>query len=73
MLATLWLGLARRKPGLAEPAAGVDYALYARLSTDLLPEQVDEHSGEPAWIVPLTWSHAMFVLAVRSDLPVRHA
>lgn len=30
----------------------------------LLPEQVDQHHGGPAWVVPLTWSHAMFVLVV---------
>jgi glucoamylase len=69
VLATLWLGLTRRTPGAAEPAAGLDYALHARTSTDLLPEQVDEHTGEPAWIVPLTWSHAMYVLACRPDPP----
>lgn len=29
---------------------------------NLLPEQVDKHNGQPAWVIPLTWSHAMFVL-----------
>jgi len=29
----------------------------------LLPEQVDKSRGGPAWVVPLSWSHAMFVLA----------
>jgi glucoamylase len=68
VLATLWLGLATRSRGdvLAD---GVGYALRARTSTGLLPEQVDATTGAPAWIVPLTWSHAMFALAVRPDLP----
>src|SRR5207237_350768 len=33
----------------------------------LLPEQVRE-DGSPVWVLPLTWSHAMFVLAARPEL-----
>jgi glucoamylase len=67
VLTTLWLGLVRRQPGTKEPAVGIDYALRAATSTGLLPEQVDAATGEPAWIVPLTWSHAMYVLACHPD------
>jgi glucoamylase len=67
VLATLWLGLATRPPGAAVLAEGVGYALRARTTTGLLPEQVDADTGAPAWIVPLTWSHAMYALAVRPD------
>ncbi len=67
VLARLWLGLALRAPGAAVPADGVAYALRAATSTSLLPEQVDEQTGQPVWVVPLTWSHAMFVLACRPD------
>ncbi|MTV25944.1 hypothetical protein FTX61_11070 [Nitriliruptoraceae bacterium ZYF776] len=67
VLTTLWLGLARRAPGEAVAADEVHYAVHAATSTGLLPEQVDERTGEPAWIVPLTWSHAMLVLALRPD------
>jgi glucoamylase len=67
VLTTLWLGLVRRQRGAPVPAAGLDYAARAATSTGLLPEQVDAATGEPAWIVPLTWSHAMFVLACRPD------
>jgi glucoamylase len=69
VLTTLWMGLVRRRPGAAEPADGLDYARRAATSTGLLPEQVDAVTGEPAWIVPLTWSHAMYVLACRPDPP----
>ena len=31
---------------------------------DLLPEQIDKITGRPAWVLPLTWSHAMFILTV---------
>jgi glucoamylase len=67
VLTTLWLGLVRRRPGSVGPADGVAYACRAATSTGLLPEQVDAATGEPAWIVPLTWSHAMFVLACHPD------
>jgi glucoamylase len=69
VLARLWLGLARRAPGSDQPAGGIGYALRAATSTDLLPEQVDPATGEPLWVVPLTWSHAMYVLACRPDAP----
>jgi glucoamylase len=67
ILARLWLGLTERTPGSPVPADGLDYAIRAATSTSLLPEQIDEVTGAPAWVVPLTWSHAMFVLACRPD------
>jgi glucoamylase len=67
VLTTLWRGLVRRPPGANEPADGVGYACRVATSTGLLPEQVDPTTGDPAWIVPLTWSHAMYVLACRPD------
>jgi GH15 family glucan-1,4-alpha-glucosidase len=30
-----------------------------------LPEQVDPKTGRPSWVMPLTWSHAMFALAIQ--------
>ena len=38
-----------------------------RRSLGLLPEQVTR-DGEPAWVVPLGWSHAMLILAARPEL-----
>lgn len=29
----------------------------------LLPEQADKNNGGPAWVLPLSWSHAMLILA----------
>lgn len=69
VLATLWLGLVERPPGVALPADGVAYARRVATTTDLLAEQIDADTGRPAWILPLTWSHAMYVLAVRPDPP----
>ncbi len=68
VLAALWLGLWHRQVG---EAAGLqralEYALGAQTKLGLLPEQVTE-SGDPAWVVPLAWSHAMLLLAARPEL-----
>jgi GH15 family glucan-1,4-alpha-glucosidase len=68
VLAALWLGLWHRQAG---DEAGLEralrYAVTAQTGLGLLPEQVTE-AGEPAWVIPLAWSHAMFLLAARPDL-----
>lgn len=68
LISTLWLGLAERQAG---DAAGleraVEYAISRRTALGLLPEQVTR-DGEPAWVVPLGWSHAMLILAARPEL-----
>lgn len=65
ILTTLWLGHYRTLQGRYEDARQLlDYAVKHVTSSGLLPEQVDRETGATAWVVPLTWSHAMFVLAV---------
>jgi GH15 family glucan-1,4-alpha-glucosidase len=68
VLAALWLGLWCRQVG---DAAGLErsleYAVGAQTSLGLLPEQVTDE-GEPAWVVPLAWSHAMLLLAAQPEL-----
>jgi glucoamylase len=68
VLAALWLGLWHRQVG---DAAGMEralmYALSAQTELGLLPEQVTD-DGDPAWVVPLAWSHAMLLLAARPEL-----
>ncbi|QMV43908.1 glycoside hydrolase family 15 protein [Cohnella cholangitidis] len=65
ILTTLWLSHYRTLQGRYEDARKLlDYAVDHVTSSGLLPEQVDQETGETAWVVPLTWSHAMFVLAV---------
>jgi glucoamylase len=70
VLAALWLGLWHRQAG---DAAGLEraltFALGAQTKLGLLPEQVTDE-GEPAWVVPLAWSHAMLLLAARPELDV---
>ncbi|EFM12924.1 glycoside hydrolase 15-related protein [Paenibacillus curdlanolyticus YK9] len=65
ILTTLWLAHYRIQTGRYEEAKKLlQWAIDHQTETGLLPEQVDQHTGETAWVVPLTWSHAMFVLAV---------
>jgi GH15 family glucan-1,4-alpha-glucosidase len=68
LVSTLWLGLARRLSGDEQGLRrALEYALSCRTPLGLLPEQVTR-SGEPAWVVPLGWSHALLVLASRPEL-----
>ena len=68
LISTLWLGLAERQAGDdAGHRASIAYALARQTSLGLLPEQVTR-DGEPAWVVPLGWSHAMLILAARPEL-----
>ena len=68
VLAGLWLGLWHRQAGeQAGLERALTYALSAQTHLGLLPEQVTDE-GEPAWVVPLAWSHAMLLLAARPEL-----
>ncbi|WP_276357473.1 glycoside hydrolase family 15 protein [Cohnella caldifontis] len=74
ILTTLWLAQFRALAGQPEEAEKlVDWAANHRTKTGLLPEQVDKASGGTAWVVPLTWSHAMFILAVHLTAEARSA
>jgi glucoamylase len=68
VLAALWLGLWCRQVGdVAGVERSLEYAVGAQTTLGLLPEQVTDE-GEPAWVVPLAWSHAMLLLAARPEL-----
>jgi glucoamylase len=68
VLAALWLGLWHRQVGdEAGHERALAYALRAQTKLGLLPEQVTD-DGQPAWVVPLAWSHAMLLLAARPEL-----
>lgn len=63
VLCTLWLGLYELERGDRQAAERLlAWAVERRNRTGLLSEQVDPKMGRPVWVVPLTWSHAMFVL-----------
>lgn len=68
VLAALWLGLWCRQVGdIGGLERSLEYAVRVQTTLGLLPEQVTDE-GEPAWVVPLAWSHAMLLLAARPEL-----
>jgi glucoamylase len=67
VICALWLGLQDLAAGQKERALELyHWVLEHRTSLDLLPEQVDRTTGKPCWVVPLGWSHAMFILATQA-------
>jgi GH15 family glucan-1,4-alpha-glucosidase len=65
VLCTLWLALDAQRRGDGETVKeAVEWVLKHQTPTGLLPEQVDKDKGGPSWVVPLTWSHAMYVLTI---------
>lgn len=69
IVATLWIALYHIEKGNFKKAKDyLEWAVRNRTDLDLLPEQVDRENGGPAWVIPLTWSHAMFVLVLKGLL-----
>lgn len=69
IIATLWMALYFIETGELEKAAScVKWCIGSCNHLELLPEQVSRQDGKPCWVVPLTWSHAMYVLALRGLL-----
>jgi len=65
IVATLWIALYHiKKKNYSKAWEYLNWAVNARTNLGFLPEQVDKYTGKPAWIIPLTWSHAMFVLVL---------
>jgi GH15 family glucan-1,4-alpha-glucosidase len=64
LITTLWLAIYHCMTGNNERASYLyEWAYKQGNQHQLLPEQVDKNHGRPAWVMPLSWSHAMFVLA----------
>lgn len=62
ILATLWLASYYiEKKDYSRASEYFEWAVKCRTDLGLLPEQADRNTGKPAWVIPLTWSHAMFV------------
>lgn len=65
ILTTLWVGLYHiERKEYRKALECLQWAIRGRTELGLLPEQIDRDSGNPAWVIPLTWSHAMFVLVL---------
>lgn len=66
IISSLWMALYYIKARNLQKAREYFYwVLKCATHLDLLPEQVDRHDGKPCWVIPLTWSHAMYVLVLK--------
>lgn len=67
IVSTLWLGIYYAKIGNIEKCKE-KIVWVAKNATNLgfLPEQVDKFTGKPAWIMQLTWSSAMYIIALNT-------
>ncbi|KAL3694804.1 hypothetical protein R1sor_008455 [Riccia sorocarpa] len=65
IVTTSWMGLYDLKRGEVELSLqSLLWTVNHQTSLGLLPEQIHKETGETAWVVPLTWSHAMYILHV---------
>lgn len=65
IITTLWLALFRIEQKQYEKAKELLYwVLKHRTCLGLLSEQIHKEKGTPAWVIPLNWSHAMFISVV---------
>lgn len=65
ILCTLWLALYYAElDNQPKVEKLLQWALEHQTHSGLLPEQIDKDTEKTAWVVPLTWSHAMLVSTV---------
>ncbi len=65
VIATLWMALYYIEIGnIKEARECFDYVVKTQNPHGFLAEQVDNQKMEPAWIIGLGWSHAMFILVL---------
>ena len=65
IIASLWVALHYSRRGdYGKAREYLDWTVKGQTELGLLPEQVGRDDGKPAWVIPLTWSHAMFVLVL---------
>ena len=73
ILTTLWLGMIELSLKNKKQARDCfQWVVSKATAQGLLAEQVHRETGQPCWVIPLAWSHAMFLLFVREVLD-RHA
>ena len=62
VIANLWLAEYYLSAGIKNRARECfNFAIIGSNEHGLLPEQVDNDTMDPAWVIGLGWSHAMFI------------
>jgi len=69
VLTTLWLAGVDLTLGNRQEARELfQWSTSKATELGMLPEQVHKESGRPFWVIPLAWSHAMYLIFVRDVL-----
>jgi glucoamylase len=69
ILCTLWLASVELEFGnIAEARECFQWVMTKTTPLGMLAEQIHRESGQPFWVIPLGWSHAMYLLFVREVL-----
>ena len=69
VLTTLWLAYVEMTLGNWDEAReAFQWSMSKSTVLGLFPEQVHRESGQPCWVIPLGWSHAMFLLFVEEAI-----
>lgn len=67
IVSTIWLGMYYASIGDIEKCKEkVVWAAKNATNLGFLPEQVDKFTGKPAWIMQLSWSSAMYIIALNA-------
>ncbi|MCI9016280.1 MAG: hypothetical protein HFJ53_03825 [Clostridia bacterium] len=62
-IATLWMGLYHLEQNNKEKAKEcLDFVINSASQHGFLAEQIDNNTMQPAWVIGLGWSHAMFII-----------
>jgi GH15 family glucan-1,4-alpha-glucosidase len=65
IIASLWAALYHiERKSYTKAREYFEWAVKGVTDQELLPEQVDRDTGKPVWVIPLTWSHAKFILVL---------
>ena len=64
-IATLWMAMYYIKAGnRAKARECLNFVLNSASDLGFLPEQVNNSTMEPSWVIGLGWSHAMFIIVL---------
>ena len=67
IVSTLWMGLYYAEIGdIQRCKEKLVWATKHATNLGFLPEQVDKFNGKPAWIMQLSWSSAMYIVALNA-------
>ncbi len=66
VISTLWLANYYLQTGENKKAKECfDFVVATSLENGLLGEQIDNQTKQPAWVIGLGWSHAMFIITLQ--------